>query len=93
MKLKFRNFIQDELIGLNLIVYESKDPTLIGVEGKIIDETQNTFEIQTNENKIKRIIKEICRFKFRISEDKSVIINGKILKGRPEDRLKKFLKR
>ena len=93
MKLQIRNFVQDELIGLNVTIHESKDPNLVGMIGKIIDETHNMFVIQTKDNKIKKIVKEISKFKFKVSEEKSVIINGKILKGRPEDRLKKFLKK
>ena len=93
LKLQLKNIVQDELIGLNVTIIESTDPNLVGIKGKIIDETQNMFLIQTKEMKIKKIVKEISKFKFRISEEKSVIINGKILKGRPEDRLKKFLKK
>jgi len=93
LKLQVRNIVQDELIGLEITIIESTDPSIVGINGKIIDETHNMFVIQTKEMKIKSIVKEISKFKFRISEEKSVIINGKILKGRPEDRLKKFLKR
>ncbi|NHI93118.1 MAG: ribonuclease P protein subunit [Candidatus Lokiarchaeota archaeon] len=92
LKLKLRNFVQDELIGINVTVVESKDPNLVGIEGKIIDETQNMLIIETENSKIKNIVKEITKFKFKISEQKSVIVNGKIIKGRPEDRIKKFLK-
>ena len=93
MKLKLSNFIQKELIGLNVTICDSTDPTLIGIEGKIIDETQKMFTILTEKNKQKKIVKENSTFKFQISEEKNVIIAGKILKGRPEDRMKKFLKR
>ena len=93
MKLKSSNFIQKELIGLNITICESKDPTLIGLEGKIVDETQNMLIILTKKNKTKKIVKENSTFKFRISDEKNVKIAGKLLKGRPEERMKKFLKR
>ena len=44
-----------ELIGLHTKVITSKNHTLVGVEGKIIDETKNTIVIENN--KKRRLIK------------------------------------
>jgi RNase P/RNase MRP subunit p29 len=41
----------------------------------------------------KNIIKDVAVFHFRFSNGTVVEINGKLLTGRPEDRLKKTIKR
>ena len=68
-------------------VIESKNPTLLGLEGKIIDETQNTITIKTK-NSTKKILKNQVKMKIETG-NKSFIIIGKDLVGRPQDRIKK----
>ena len=84
MKQIIQNFLRGELIGLPIEIPLKK------IKGKIIDETKNTFEILTSKKQRKKIIKnqEII-FKM---ENKKIIINGKILKIKPEERVKLKLK-
>lgn len=84
--------IQHEFIGTEAKVAKSKNPDYIGISGKIIDETRNTFTI-LHEGKRKKIIKDVAVFHFRFPDRTVVEIDGKLLVGRPEDRLKKRIKR
>lgn len=83
--------MKHELIGLKVKISSCKNHQLNGLEGLIIDETKNTLCIQTND-KIRIIPKNISIFHFFLPNGKIVEVNGKILVGRPEDRLKTRLK-
>lgn len=82
-----RNVVKYELIGLTIEIVNSKNKSLIGLKRKIIDETKNTFILDSGE----RILKKICIFNIKINK-KIIQINGKLLVGRPEDRIKKKVK-
>ncbi|MBS7655369.1 ribonuclease P protein subunit [Candidatus Bathyarchaeota archaeon] len=84
--------MKHELIGLKVKISCCKNLQLNGLEGLIIDETKNTLCIQTN-GKIKLIPKDISIFHIFLPNGKIVEVNGKILVGRPENRLKMRLKR
>jgi ribonuclease P protein subunit POP4 len=86
------NIIQDEFIGLESIVTKSLNLDSVGITGKIINETRNTFTILQNYKK-KVVIKDTSIFNF-VMPDKTIIeIDGKYIMGRPEDRIKKRLRR
>ncbi|MFP3984840.1 MAG: ribonuclease P protein component 1 [Candidatus Bathyarchaeia archaeon] len=84
--------LQHEFIGLKTKVAESSNPNYVGIEGKIIDETRNTFVILHN-NKRKTIVKDQTVFHVALPDETIVEINGKVLVGRPEERLKKRTRR
>ena len=84
MKQIIQNFLRGELIGLPIEIPLKK------IKGKIIDETKNTFEILTLKKQRKKIIKN-QKIIFKM-ENKKIIINGKILKIKPEERVKLKLK-
>ena len=75
------------LIGLKVKVVQSSNPHYL-IEGKIIDETKNTLLFKID-NKEKRIPKRNSVFKFHLLDDGAVEVNGKLLLGRPEERIKK----
>ena len=70
-------------LGRNISVVSSSDPTLVGNNGLIIDETMRTILIQQGEHKL-TMAKNVNR--FTIDEDKDVI-DGSLVKQRPEDRI------
>jgi ribonuclease P protein subunit POP4 len=86
------NIINGEFIGTNSEVSNSRHKAYVGIKGEIIDETKNTFTLMQN-GKAKSVIKEQVVFNFKFSDGTIVEINGKLLVGRPEDRLKKSIKR
>jgi len=79
-----KNFLRQEFIGLKAKVLTSRDPSLKGIEGIIIDETKNMLIIETNKG-IKKIAKDIATFEIAGN-----IVNGKKIKYRPEERIGKI---
>lgn len=73
--------MKSELIGLKAVVCGKN------IEGKIIDETKNMLIIECKE-KIKKAIKKGNDFEFELDGQK-LKIEGKMLVGRPEERIKK----
>jgi len=82
-----RKIVKDELIGRSVIIKECTDPTFNGISGVVIDETKNTFLVETK-NKQKRIAKKASTFEFEYA-GKRITIQGSRLIYRPEDRTKK----
>ena len=81
-----QNLASHELIGLNIEVKNSFDRNKIGLKGRIVDESKNTFTIETARgNKV--VPKSEAVFEFEIGDEKAVI-EGKRLVYRPEDRVK-----
>ena len=76
-----------EIIGRDCRVTESRNRSQIGIEGRIVDETQNTIVLEIGDI-TKRIPKKGSAF---IISDKE--IKGDLLVGRPEDRIKKKFKK
>lgn len=91
-KIKPSNIIQHELIGLRARIVSSKNKYLVGIEGVVIDETRNTLII-VHEGKPKVIPKAVCVFEFVLPNGLRVSVEGQLLIGAPEDRIKKVLKR
>jgi len=86
------NILKREFIGIESTISQSSHFDYIGLHGKIIDETKNTFTI-LHKSKPKNIIKNSAIFRFKFYDGQTVEINGNLLVGRPEDRLKKKIKR
>lgn len=86
------SIVQHEFIGTTAKVVKSRNSNYIGISGKVTDETRNTFTI-FHEGKHKKIVKEVAVFHFRLSDRTVVEIDGRLLVGRPEDRLKKHIRR
>jgi len=82
------NLVRHELIGLKVKIAKSTDKTQKGLTGKVIDETYNTLKIETK-NGEKTVIKKNCVFIFALPNKVKVQVDGKLLVGRPEDRIKK----
>ncbi|MFA4819721.1 MAG: ribonuclease P protein component 1 [Candidatus Aenigmatarchaeota archaeon] len=81
------NILRHELIGLKCRVTDSKNKSQIGIEGKIIDETIKTIVIGD-----KRVQKKDAVFMVSLS-GKNVYIDGNAIIARPEDRIKKKIKK
>jgi len=82
-----RNFAKDEFIGLHVKILDCTDPSWKGQSGLIINETKSTFLIKTDHGN-KKIAKKTAMFEFE-SDDRKIIIDGKKIAYRPEDRIKK----
>ncbi len=84
-----KEIAKQELIGLHVEIIESKNKSLVGMKGRIVDETKNTITIE--DGRERTIMKSQIKMKTRIG-DKEYVIDGRILVGRPEDRIKKTRK-
>jgi len=85
-------FVQNEFIGLNAKVMKSTNPNYVGISGKVISETRNTLVIR-HENEDKVVVKNVAVFHFTMPDGTIVEVDGNIILGRPEDRVKKRFRR
>jgi ribonuclease P protein subunit POP4 len=81
------NITKHEFVGTELQVAEAVNQDLIGIGGVVVDETRNTFIIQTPKGE-RQVLKNGAQFKTTI-QNQEVLIEGHILVAKPEDRLKK----
>jgi ribonuclease P protein subunit POP4 len=86
------SIVQDEFIGLESMVVKSSNPYLVGIMGTVVDETRNTFTMLQNGDK-KVVAKDTSVFSFILPDETIVEVDGKTIMGRPEDRIKKRLRR
>jgi len=86
------DIIRYEFIGTAAQVAHSNHSGYLGLSGRVIGETKNTFTLDS-EDKTKSVIKDSAVFNFTFNDGTTVEIDGKLLIGRPEDRLKKCVKR
>lgn len=80
------NLRKHELIGLRVTVAEATDPTLVGLEGIVRDETRNMLAVETPKGE-KWVPKRGTSFTFRVRGD--VTVPGDEILFRPEDRIKR----
>ena len=85
------NFLTHELIGLKLVVVKSSHKDFEGIEGRIVDETKNTFKVET-EGGVKVVPKKENTFKITSPEGVEVEVSGSKLVVRPFERTKKLWK-
>jgi ribonuclease P protein subunit POP4 len=86
-----QNITAHEWIGLKVEITRSPDTTIQGLEGVIRDETMNTFTIEAN-GKLRQVQKQKTIFRADLPTEK-VEVDGSLLRFRPEDRVKKGLRR
>ncbi len=79
------NITSHEFIGLDTEITQSLNPQIIGLNGRIIDETKSMFRINTK-NGIKSIAKSKNSWKFSI-ENQDIVIDGSKIAKRPFDRI------
>lgn len=89
---KAENLARHELIGLTVTVVASTDAGLTGLSGRIVDETRNTFLIES-ERGIKRVAKGISSLIFELPNGQKAKVQGSILISQPENRINKKIKR
>jgi ribonuclease P protein subunit POP4 len=80
------------LIGLDVLVECSSDPGIVGLRAQVVDETRNTFLLET-ERKVVRIPKKNTSLIFLLSNGQRVRVAGSILISQPENRISKRMQR
>ena len=86
------DIVRSELIGLNAEVAKSTNTNLERLKGTILNETRNTI-VLLRDGKEKSVIKDTSVFHFTLNDGTVLEIDGKLLVGRPEDRVKKRIRR
>ena len=81
-----KEFLLGELVGERVRIAFAADKGLVGLEGKIADETMNTLVLHT-EKGLRRVPKNSCKFAF---PDAGIEIEGAVLAHRPHERTKKL---
>ncbi len=72
------------LLGREVEVEGSSNPSCIGIAGTIVDETANTLFVEAYDGSLKRLIKKDVILRIG-----GVRIDGASIVGRPELRIKK----
>ena len=85
------NLLRHELIGLGVKVVKDSNPSNVSITGTIVDESRNTLTIRRGEE-AKKVAKKDATFHINLPSGK-VEVEGAALVGRPEDRVKRRVKR
>lgn len=80
------NITSHEFIGLETEIVSSTNSQVIGLNGRIIDETKSMFRINTNKG-IKSLPKSQNHWKFYLKKEESAIVDGTKIAKRPFDRI------
>lgn len=75
------------LIGREIAVLVSKDKTMNGVRGLVLEETKNMLSVITPENKLVRIPKSVVTLSLE-AKPSNITIEGSKLIGTPAERIK-----
>ena len=87
-----RNILQHEIIGLDAEITESRDMGLVGMSGRILDETRQTVTL-LHKNQRVMVPKNVAVFQLVLPNGEIVQVHGVMLLGRPEDRVKSRMER
>ncbi len=92
MNIAPENILRHELVGLSTHIIESRDPHLSCRRGNILGETKEMIHLDTERGEV-HAPKGVCVFDVTLPNGSIVRIDGKMLVGRPEDRIKRRLNR
>ena len=73
-----------ELAGLDVTVTDASNPDLVGIEGRVQDETMKTLLVATSDG-VKQVPKAGTTFRFEL-EKATVLVEGTRLLARPAQR-------
>ncbi|MCQ6962045.1 ribonuclease P protein component 1 [Methanolobus chelungpuianus] len=99
MEITASKLIFHELIGLGVEVVDATNPALIGISGRVVDETKNMLIVLTKAGSEIMVPKAVTTFVFRIPArlsgkhaERHVKIDGNLLVSQPENRTKNIRK-
>ena len=77
------NMYNQPWIGRSMTVTSSTDPTLVGRQGIVVDETRNTVALLEGDQ---HLVLNKASISFTV-DDTDVVIQGAMVGQRPEDRI------
>ena len=83
------NLLLSTFIGLAVEISNSSQHGLVGLKGKIVDETKNLIVIEKNDGSVVKIPKVSSTFVFTLDDGSRMAVLGKKIAFRPEERPKK----
>lgn len=86
-----RNLPRHELLGLKVKARPLKGDVLHA--GEVVGETRNMLKILKDDGRIIMLPKAAHVFEFELPSGEKALVEGSVLIGRPEERLKKRLRR
>ncbi|MCK9440006.1 MAG: ribonuclease P protein subunit [Methanothrix sp.] len=92
MNLNPESLARHELIGLEMLVASSSNPGQVGLSGQVVDETRNTFLLETKA-KVLRLAKKNTNLIFTLPDGQNVRVYGSVLISQPENRISKRMQR
>jgi len=85
-----KNLLYSTFIGLTVEIVNSSQKNLVGLKGRVVDETKNMLVIESN-GKERKIQKSSCIFRFHL-DDGPVDVDGSRITFRHFERPKKVKK-
>ncbi|MFC4551977.1 MULTISPECIES: ribonuclease P protein component 1 [Halorussus] len=68
MPLTPENLTRHELIGLPVRVVDAANPSLVGIEGRVVAETQGTLSVESG-SRVRQVQKQGSTFEFAITDE------------------------
>ncbi len=84
-----KNILYSTFIGLQVEIVNSSQHDLVGLKGKVVDETKNLVIIEKENGKEVKIQKVSSVFRFTLDDGDKFDIEGKRIAFRPHERPKK----
>jgi ribonuclease P protein subunit POP4 len=84
-----KNLLYSTFIGLAVEISNSSQRKLVGLCGKVVDETKNLITIETPAGKEVRVPKVSATFRFTTEDGSKVDVDGSDITFRPHERAKK----
>ncbi|MFB6353628.1 MAG: ribonuclease P protein component 1 [Halobacteriales archaeon] len=85
MPLTPASLVRHELVGLSVRVVEADNPDLVGIEGRVVDETTNTLRVE-GAARVRTVPKAGATFAFELPDGTRVRVEGDRLVARPARR-------
>jgi ribonuclease P protein subunit POP4 len=85
------NILRHELVGIRASVAGSADKGIVGLSGTISDETLKTITLKGPKG-TKTVAKENTTLSIHTDGGDELLVNGSLLLGRPEERIKKKIR-
>ncbi len=84
-----KNILFSTFVGLQVEIVRSSQQDMVGLRGKVVDETKNLIIIEKEDGKEIKIQKVSSVFRFTLDDGEKIDVEGKRIAFRPHERPKK----